>query len=70
MRAVPRLELDTRNQTAVSALLMLFVSSHVTTYGETRAYETAVGGAVALGADALDDEIMRRVYRHAAASDS
>jgi uncharacterized membrane protein YgaE (UPF0421/DUF939 family) len=67
LRSIPRLGLDTRNQTAVSALLMLFVVNHVTVYGGTRAWETAVGAAVALGADALDNEITRRVDRRAAA---
>jgi len=57
LRALPRLELDTRNQTAISALLMLFVSSGVTAYGGTRAWETALGAAVALGADSLDHRI-------------
>ena len=57
LRAVPRLELDTRNQTAISALLMMFVTSGVTAYGGTRAWETALGAAVALGADTLDNRI-------------
>lgn len=66
LRALPRLGIDTRNQTAVSALLMLFLSSGVTAYGGTRAWETALGAAVALSADALDNQITRRVYRHRA----
>jgi uncharacterized membrane protein YgaE (UPF0421/DUF939 family) len=68
LRAVPRLELDTRNQTAVSALLMLFVTTQTTAYAGTRAWETAVGAAVALGADSLDNEITRRVNRRAEVS--
>lgn len=60
IRLVPKVGLDTRNQTAISALLMLFVSSKVTAYGGTRAWETAVGAAVALMADVLDAQIERR----------
>jgi uncharacterized membrane protein YgaE (UPF0421/DUF939 family) len=68
LRALPRLGLDTRNQTAVSALLMLFVTSQTSTiYAGTRAWETAVGAAVALSADALDDRIGRYLSHRAAA---
>jgi uncharacterized membrane protein YgaE (UPF0421/DUF939 family) len=68
LRALPRLGLDTRNQTAVSALLMLFVTSQTSTiYAGTRAWETAVGSAVALSADALDDGVGRYLSHRAAA---
>jgi uncharacterized membrane protein YgaE (UPF0421/DUF939 family) len=68
LRALPRLGLDTRNQTAVSALLMLFVTSQTSTiYAGTRAWETAVGAAVALSADALDDRIGRYLSHRGAA---
>jgi uncharacterized membrane protein YgaE (UPF0421/DUF939 family) len=68
LRALPHLQLDTRNQTAVSALLMLFVTTQMTVYAGTRAWETAVGAAVALGADSLDNAITRRANRGAEAS--
>jgi uncharacterized membrane protein YgaE (UPF0421/DUF939 family) len=57
VRAVPHVELDTRNQTAVSALLMLFVASSVTSYAVARVWETAIGGALALLVDGLDERI-------------
>jgi uncharacterized membrane protein YgaE (UPF0421/DUF939 family) len=63
LRALPRLEIDTRNQTAISALLMLFVTSSVTAYGGTRAWETALGAAIALSADTLDSRLPRLLRR-------
>jgi len=59
LRAVPHLELDTRNQTAISALLMLFVPAGVVTYGGIRVWETLLGAAVALLVEVLDDAIVR-----------
>jgi uncharacterized membrane protein YgaE (UPF0421/DUF939 family) len=69
LRSIPRLSLDTRNQTAVSALLMMFGINGTTLYAGTRAWETAVGSAVALGADALDNWITSRGHGGAAAAD-
>jgi uncharacterized membrane protein YgaE (UPF0421/DUF939 family) len=59
---LPHVELDTRNQTAVSALIMLFVASSVTSYAVARLWETAMGGALALLIDGLDDVIGRRLH--------
>jgi hypothetical protein len=68
LRSLPRLGLDTRNQTAVSALLMLVVTSQTSTiYAGTHAWERAVGAAVALAAESLDDR-MERYRRHRAAA--
>ncbi len=55
VRALPHVELDTRNQTAVSALIMLFVATSVTSYAVARVWETAIGGALALLVDGIDD---------------
>lgn len=69
LQAIPRLGLETRNQTAVSALLMLFVTAGMgTNYAGTRAWETAVGAAVALAADAIDNELTRLMDRRRAAA--
>src|ERR1700728_388618 len=59
VRGLPHVELDTRSQTAVSALIMLFVASSVTSYAVARLWETALGGALALLVDGLDDGIGR-----------
>jgi uncharacterized membrane protein YgaE (UPF0421/DUF939 family) len=59
VQGLPHVELDTRNQTAVSALIMLFVASSVTSYALARLWETAMGGALALLVDGLDDRIGR-----------
>lgn len=59
VQGLPHVELDTRNQTAVSALIMLFVASSVTSYAVSRLWETAMGGALALLVDGLDDGIGR-----------
>ena len=59
VRALPRVELDTRSQTAVSALLMLFVASSVTSYALARLWETAIGGALSLLVDGLDENFAR-----------
>jgi uncharacterized membrane protein YgaE (UPF0421/DUF939 family) len=55
VKGVPRVGLDTRNQTAVSALLMLFVATGVTSYAAARLWETAIGASLALLVDGLDD---------------
>jgi uncharacterized membrane protein YgaE (UPF0421/DUF939 family) len=60
VRALPHVGLDTRNQTAVSALLMLFVASSVTSYALARLWETAIGGALSLVVDGLDEKISQR----------
>jgi uncharacterized membrane protein YgaE (UPF0421/DUF939 family) len=60
VRALPHVELDTRSQTAVSALLMLFVASSVTSYALARVWETAIGGALSLLVDGLDQNLGRR----------
>lgn len=62
VKRVPRVGLDTRNQTAVSALLMLFVATGVTAYAAARLWETAIGAAVALLMDGIDDRF-RHVLR-------
>ena len=59
VRALPHVELDTRSQTAVSALLMLFVASSVTSYALARLWETAIGGALSLLVDGLDENFAR-----------
>jgi len=59
VQGLPHVELDTRNQTAVSSLIMLFVASSVTSYAVARLWETALGGALALLVDGLDDGIGR-----------
>jgi uncharacterized membrane protein YgaE (UPF0421/DUF939 family) len=63
VKVLPRVELDTRNQSAVSALIMFFVASNVASYAVTRLWETALGGALALAVDALDHELSRRYRR-------
>jgi hypothetical protein len=62
VQGVPHVELDTRNQTAVSSLIMLFVASSVTSYAVARLWETAMGGALALLVDGLDDGIGRWLH--------
>jgi uncharacterized membrane protein YgaE (UPF0421/DUF939 family) len=62
VQGLPHVELDTRNQTAVSSLIMLFVASSVTSYAVARLWETALGGALALLVDGLDDGIGRWVH--------
>jgi uncharacterized membrane protein YgaE (UPF0421/DUF939 family) len=62
VRGLPHVELDTRSQTAVSALIMLFVASSVTSYAVARLWETAIGGALALLVDGLDDGIGRWLH--------
>jgi uncharacterized membrane protein YgaE (UPF0421/DUF939 family) len=64
VQGLPHVELDTRNQTAVSSLIMLFVASSVTSYAVARLWETALGGALALLVDGLDDGIGRWLRRH------
>jgi uncharacterized membrane protein YgaE (UPF0421/DUF939 family) len=62
VRGLPHVELDTRSQTAVSALIMLFVASSVTSYAVARLWETAIGGALALLVDGLDDGLGRWLH--------
>jgi uncharacterized membrane protein YgaE (UPF0421/DUF939 family) len=62
-KGVPRVGLDTRNQTAVSALLMLFVANSVTSYAAARLWETAIGAAIALLVDGLDDRFRHLIGR-------
>jgi len=64
VQGLPHVELDTRNQTAVSSLIMLFVASSVTSYAVARLWETALGGALALLVDGLDDGIGRWLRQH------
>jgi len=64
VRALPHVELDTRSQTAVSALLMLFVATSVTSYALARLWETAIGGALSLLVDGLDENLPRRRSLH------
>jgi len=64
VRALPRVELDTRSQTAVSALIMLFVATSVTSYALARVWETAIGGALSLLVDGLDEHVGRWQTRH------
>ena len=64
VQGLPHVELDTRNQTAVSSLIMLFVASSVTSYAVARLWETAMGGALALLVDGLDDGIGRWLRQH------
>jgi uncharacterized membrane protein YgaE (UPF0421/DUF939 family) len=59
VRALPRVDLDTRSQTAVSALLMLFVAWSVTSYALARLWETATGGALSLLVDGVDEHFTR-----------
>jgi Fusaric acid resistance protein-like len=59
VRALPHVGLDTRSQTAVSALLMLFVASSVTSYALARVWETAIGGALSLLVDGVDQSLGR-----------
>jgi uncharacterized membrane protein YgaE (UPF0421/DUF939 family) len=66
---LPHVELDTRSQTAVSALIMLFVASSVTSYAVARLWETAIGGALALLVDGLDDGIGRWLHHRSARTD-
>jgi uncharacterized membrane protein YgaE (UPF0421/DUF939 family) len=62
VHGLPHVELDTRNQTAVSALIMLFVATSVTSYAVARLWETAMGGALALLVDGLDEWIGSRLH--------
>jgi hypothetical protein len=64
VRALPHVELDTRSQTAVSALLMLFVATSVTSYALARLWETAIGGALSLLVDGLDENLPRWFSLH------
>jgi DNA-binding transcriptional MerR regulator len=47
------------SQTAVSALLMLFVASSVTSYTLARLWETAIGGVLSLLVDGIDGNFAR-----------
>jgi len=55
--AVPRIGLDTRSQSAVSAVIMLFVATSVTSYALARIWETAIGAGVALLVELVDEQI-------------
>jgi uncharacterized membrane protein YgaE (UPF0421/DUF939 family) len=54
--AVPRIGLDTRSQSAVSAVIMLFVATSVTSYALARIWETAIGAGVALLVELVDEQ--------------
>jgi hypothetical protein len=64
VQGLPHVELDTRSQTTVSALIMLFIASSVTSYAVARLWETTLGGALALLVDGLDDGIGHWLRRH------
>jgi uncharacterized membrane protein YgaE (UPF0421/DUF939 family) len=51
---LPRLGLDTRNQSAVSALIMPLVATGVTNYALARMWETVTGAGVALLVELVD----------------
>jgi uncharacterized membrane protein YccC len=69
VQALPHVELDTRSQTPVSALLMLFVASSVTSYALARVWETAIGSALSLLVDALGENLARWRSRAPAKAD-
>jgi uncharacterized membrane protein YgaE (UPF0421/DUF939 family) len=52
--SLPRLGLDTKSQSAVSALILLFVANGVTNYAMARIWETAIGAGVGLIIDLSD----------------
>lgn len=65
IRLIPRVGVDTKNQSAISAILMLFVATSVTSYALDRLWETAIGAAVALLIEFSDAGLAKRVARAA-----
>ena len=62
---LPYFSLETRNQSAISALLMMSVGTSVTGYAVRRVWETAIGAAIAFAIEAMDDEVVARWHRGA-----
>jgi uncharacterized membrane protein YgaE (UPF0421/DUF939 family) len=58
---IPRFGVDTRNQAAVSALLMLFVATRVTSFALARVWETALGAGIALLVEVTDEQFRRHL---------
>lgn len=54
---IPKYGVDTKNQSAISALILLFVATRVNSYAVARIWETALGAAVGLVIEILDSRI-------------
>ena len=63
---IPHVGVDTRNQSAISALLMFFVATGLTGYAAARLWETAIGSAVALAVELVDDQLVLKLSSRAA----